>query len=141
VSDFKRTQIQEAIVGMVKDREFRTVAYDTDGVPRVRETEFSIKAARPILCNEVNSSFEVDPDHGRYRVLRRRTWNFALKMKFPSEVLLEEFESELQERPPHIAGLNTTIFLLSANVEHPVQQDGKTGTIAEYVFQALEGRK
>lgn len=137
----KRLDVQRAIVALVKGYEFPKVSYNADGSPRPTHPDQYLKAATPILCNEVRSEFAIDRRHGRDRILERTTWQFALKIRFAGEVLLEGFEDTLANDPPYVDDANATIFLLGGNVDHPVQQDGKTGTQVEYVFQAVEGRK
>lgn len=144
----QRLRIQQALVALVNGREFPYVSYESSGAPaQVDPDENTVTPLTPILCNEIESAFGDDENNGRQIAQVRSAWQFALRMKFNREVLLELFEDSVMDNPPTIAkddalGLPfVRLRIVSQRVEHPVQQQGASGTIVEYIFEAEEGRR
>lgn len=147
----QKLRIQRVLVSLVAAHEFPVVTYDSTGAPNDIVTEGPEKAValahQPILCNETSSAFAEDERNGRDVVQARDTWNFALRVKFDREVLLELFEEEVMDNPPKIPGDSALglpfviLRLINTEVEHPVQQQGASGTIVEFTFQAVQGRR
>lgn len=140
----QKLRIQNAILDTVLNRDFQGVVYDASGRPTAPKN-ITAKPLIPVLCNEVGATFEDDEDYGRGVKSTRGTWTFALRIRFPREVMLEDYEEELMNDPPRIpfdGGYPyVQIRLTSTEVQHPVQQQSATGTIAEFTFQAQQGRR
>lgn len=144
----QRMRIQQALVDLALGTEFLPVAYDSDGKPTpVSPATPRITPSTPVLCNEIETSFIEDERYGRDRIRQRASWRFALRFRFSREVLLDFFEEYLMTNPVFVPadtslGLpSVTLLIVSAEITHPVQQQGATGTVVEYIFEAEQGRK
>lgn len=138
--DIINTLIQRAMDGDF----YKTIRGATGGLQKVDDANV-VSPTLPILCDETQCNFEVDPDHGRSYKMERLGWTFALRMKFNVPVLLDVFCENLVESPPMVPATdgfpNYILKLQSMEVDHPVQQGGATGTIVEFTFEAEEGRR
>jgi hypothetical protein len=135
-----RLAIQNYIIGLVRDRFFPRVAYDTTtGEAKLVGGE----GIKPSTCvsNEIESGFAKDEKYGRVEALKRTRWVFDLIIKFGAEVSLEEFEQSLCNPVPRIPS-DKSIFirgcairLAQSFVQHPVINNAPTGTEARLVFE------
>lgn len=149
----QRIRIQQTLVAYAKNYQFPIVFYEADGSPRsISQSGIGAQTpvrtpTLPVLCNEIQSVFEQDPQYRRNDIQTRQQWTFALRLKFDQEVLIERFEEGLLANPiiidrDVVAGLPlVTLRLVQSEVQHPVQQQGATGTIVEFTFEAEQGRK
>lgn len=142
-----KRNIVNALVDVAKAEKFPSVSRDSEGRLLEPNSGFTERAALPILCDEVSCNFSVDELHGRGLILQREGWLFALRMKFNSAVLLDNFIETLAMNPPIVSADQESGYpayslqLQSMEVDHPVQQGGATGTQVEFIFEAEEGRR
>lgn len=155
----QRLRVQNALVDAVKDFDFAVVTYDGDGNPSIKQQQVdtgpgggpqlefedvTTKPHKPIIANEINATFEPDIDYGRDDAQRVGQWQFALRLSFDQEVVLDAFERSVNEdliTIPKSGSLEPVqLRLTSKEVEHPVQQQEANGTKVEFIFEALEGR-
>lgn len=143
----ERSDIQNHLRTLAKEGTFYCVSYDpeTGDALQIDPNESETLAPQQALCNEVSSAFEIDTRQGRDRIQRRSSWQFELLLGFSSEVSLEDFEQALMAEPPVVPEKNghkqIRCELVSADYQHPVQQQPSTGTQARYVFEAIQKRR
>ena len=134
-----RTRIQNYLMGLARDFDFPTVAYDSNGDAATGDTV----NPSAVLCNEVNSAFAIDQEYGRAEVVKRTTWRFVLKLGFGQEVSLMEFEDSIINR---VAKLNPDLglslrsarcILDQTDVEHPTTKQAAGGTMADLFFTVI----
>ena len=155
----QKLRIQNAIVDSVKGSAFPVVKYSGDGnanieteiigpafpgSPNVQVEDITVLPHKPIICNEVSAAYERDLNDGRDDTQRVSQWQFALRLSFDQEVILDRYERDVNENLISIPKDGNLEFvrvrLISKEVEHPVQQNQTTGTRVEYIFEAVEGR-
>lgn len=149
-----RIRIQNFIVDLVKKKEFPLLEVAEDGKLQkivdagsgeevVETTETPIL---PILCDEVSSVFSEDESYGRKSRDTKVSWTFSLILRFNRRVSFDPIEDIFCVSTPFLAadiveGLPSVILhLRSIEPEHPVYQQGNTGTKAKITFLAQVGR-
>ncbi len=115
----------------------KPITYDPTSAPNVPPTS--------VRVNEIAGRFGLDKDQGQIEALKQVTWTFALYLEWDNiEVDLSFLERDLMLTIPFIAAQggyrSVTLYVLSKEVVHPVQQGASTGTQAKYLFQAELGR-
>lgn len=115
----------------------RPLTYDPNTAPVIPPTS--------VRTNELSGKFAIDKEYGQAHILRPTSWLFVLFLEWSNiEVDLSFFEQSLMQQIPFIDATlgyrSVELFLLSKDVQHPVQQDASTGTQAKFLFQAELGR-
>jgi hypothetical protein len=94
-------------------------------------------------ANEVRSAFGIDERYGREFRQERLAWAWLLKVRFDTEVILEEFEHALLRSPLVVLrdpgnGIDQQVRLLleESVIEHPPRGGASNGTEVTYRFTA-----
>lgn len=137
-----KTAIQNALVQYADAATFPTAVYSADR-PSLLSEGPAVPAAS-IESNELRADFDVDERRGRKVVLERRAWQWALRLRFDQEVVLEQFETALAESPPIILRdvedgrpHQVRLMLDDSSYEHPPRGGASNGTKADFRFVAI----
>lgn len=136
--------IQNKLIQTAKESQtFRSVSYDSSNEASISGDPALLGSDVLASChaNETSANFEVDPLNRRSRIQRKTNWIFELRCKFKQEICLEDFEQAWLLSPPVLTREDTsskqvTLFLLSAEIQHPPQQTSSTGTRATFTILA-----
>lgn len=143
----QRLIIQRALCDVVAAGLFYAVTYTPgNGKPVLYDpnTEQSIQPAS-VRVNEISERFKEDAEYGQDQILMPANWTFVLFLEWDNrEIDLSFFEALCMAHPPFIQGTanyrSVRLFLINKEVNHPVEQQGSTGTQVKYLFQAELGR-
>jgi hypothetical protein len=137
-----KTAIQNALVQYADAATFPAAVYSTDRPSLLSEGD-AVPAAS-IEANELRADFDVDPRQGRKVALERRAWQWALRLRFDQEVVLEQFETALAEAPPVVLRdvsdgrpYQVRLMLDDSSYEHPPRGGASNGTKAVFRFVAV----
>lgn len=146
-----KVRIQNKLKELGRDGRFFKVTYNsgTGIVDDVDSLNDTVEPPKSVLANEIQQQFEIDPEMGRKKILRRRSWWFQLLLTFNAEVTLEFFEEDLLDPLPTldddvVTGVkleDVTLILNRTEPEHPPEQNSGNGTAVKFTFEAVIGRK
>jgi hypothetical protein len=135
-----KIRIQNALTGLAYNHRFPKITYSQNH----NEASVSTHKVHPTVAyaNEVSSEFDKPERNRRGRLRERKAWKFEFKLSFSVEVSLESFEKSLTDPPLLLSKTTdlpqTEIDLISAEIQHPVLQEGSTGTSVSYTIEANE---
>jgi len=135
---------QNALIDAVAAGTFYRVVYDsTNNRAVVRDT--TNYPPRSVKCNESESSFAPDTNHGKSYRLHRPTWRFALILVFDKEATIEPLINEICENPLKVTNWDGKFLgmleLQSYHSEHPVTGSPSTGSQFTILFSVNKFRK
>lgn len=138
--------IQNKLLTTIRTAEFfARVTYDADNLATEGSLELGSAVITSLHSNEVQTSFEADPRHGRDQKQRRSTWLFELRVLFKAEVSVEAFEEWWIDNGVRLSRQDTSskqvdLFLVNTEITHPPQQSPSTGTKAVFTVEAALSR-
>lgn len=140
MAEFYRFEIQKEILRLLRAGPFYKVNYDaTTKAPTTDE----VHVTPEVVVNEVSSGFDNAVLNKREHAMERTGWQFQAMVGFNCEVIAEAFERSVTRPIPKLPRdasvgrpQQVDIRLISAAYEHPVQQDGSSGSRISYVFEA-----